>query len=437
MSASVCRPTRVEVDLDAVVANFREIRRFARGSDVWPVVKADAYGHGAARVVRALRREPLAGFCVATATEGREVRTAGASQPVLVMGGLWEGGAVDAFGLVVEYGLSGTVQDLATAERLAEASREQAIGPASVWLKIDTGMGRLGALPTHAVELAAAVYDDPALSLDGLFSNLATADSTGDTDGAAYVDEQLEAWRRVCAALEREGLLPRHRTLANSAGALQHPGTREHDSCTGIRPGLALYGATLNSGADPVELRPAMRLVSALGAVRDLPDGAYVGYDLTWRAARDTRVGVLPVGYHDGVPRALSNQGHVMVRGRRAPIIGRISMDLTLVDVTDVPGAREGDEVVLFGPAARAAEPESRDSQFAAMLEATMSAVEAAPGSGNRHLHGGIGVEEMAAAAGTIPHEILCRVGARVPRVYRDDDRAEASAAAGSGDAHR
>lgn len=424
---SGCRPTRADIDLGAIVANFRALRRHVGRRDVWPVVKADAYGHGAAQVARALAKEPVAGFCVATASEGRELRQAGVSQPVLVMAGLWPGGDVDAFDTAVEYGLSAAIQDAAGAARLSRAARGQRAGPASVHLKVDTGMGRLGVEPARVVELAGSIDDDAALSLDGLLSNLATADSLQEgIAGHQAVADQAYAFEEICQALQREELLPAHRTLANSAGSLHHPVTWDDAAFTGVRPGLALYGASLTPGRDPLELRPAMRLLTELVAVRNLPEGAAIGYGLSFRTHRPTRVGVLPVGYHDGYPRSLSNVGQVWLRDRRVPVLGRISMDLTLVDVTDVPAAEAGDQVVLFGASASRRAHETRDARFASTLEATLAALETEPASDSSALRRPVSVEDIAAWADSIPHEILSRIGCRVPRHHAGPGDGEA-----------
>ena len=440
MSVSRCRPTWVEIDLGACVHNLRRIRERVSRREIWPVVKADAYGHGAVRVAQVLTREQVAGFCVATATEGRELRQNGIAAPILVMAGLSPGGRDDPFEMVVEYGLTAAVPDATTAERLAEAAHRLAIGPAAVHLKIDTGMGRIGVSTDQAVSLAAALRAEPALSFDGLFSNLATADSyRHDDPGAALVPAQIEQFRQVCRALEAESNLPTVRTLANSAGTCHHPSSWDNMAFTGVRPGLAIYGATLTPDAPCLALRPAMRWMTQIASVRRLPEGATVGYGCLTVLRRPSRIAVLPLGYHDGLPRALGAGAEVLVRGRRAPLIGRISMDLTLVDVTDVSAAAPGDPVVLFGAAPGSGEEGGgRDSIYADTLAAAVGAVvdgpNAVPHDGQDGAAGRAAsrfspptVEEVAAWAETIPHEILSRVASRVPRQYVDSAATETS----------
>lgn len=434
MGVSACRPTRAEIDLGACVANLRRLRRQVGGKEVWPVVKADAYGHGAVEVARALAAERIAGFCVATASEGRELRHAGIERPILVLSGVASGSAGDGGRIVVEYGLSCAVQDGEGADTLAQASRAAGVGPVSVHLKVDTGMGRFGAVPGEVIELAERVDDEPTLSLDGVFSNLATGDSfEPDDPGAPFARAQAALFVEVCEALQEAGHLPPHRTLANSAAILHHTESWQHEMLSGVRPGLAIYGATLTPGHSPIELQPAMRLRTQITAIRSLPKGVTVGYGMAATTYRPSRIAVLPLGYHDGLPRSLSNRGWVFLRGRRAPIIGRISMDLTLVDVTDFTSAQVGDEVVLFGAGDNAVpDQQERETGYAATLATALGAVEgevddAAHGRA-RPGRGVVRVEEVAAWADTIAHEILSRVGTRVPRVYANAESISADA---------
>ncbi|NKB87356.1 MAG: alanine racemase [Acidobacteria bacterium] len=427
MAVGRCRPTWLDVDLGACVHNLRQILERIRPRDVWPVVKADAYGHGAVRVAQALAREKVAGFCVATASEGRELRQNGISEPILVMATLTAGGTENPFEMVVEYGLSAAVPDATTASNLAEAARAMRVGPASVHLKIDTGMGRLGVSTDQAVGLAAAMRADPALAFDGLFSNLATADEYEEgATGKAFVSAQVDAFRHICAALGEEGNLPRIRTLANSAAVSHHPAAWEGMEFTGVRPGLAIYGASLTPDRPRLALRAAARWCTSISAVRRMPEGSTVGYGCDAVLARPSRIAVLPLGYHDGLPRSVGRNAEVLVRGRRVSLIGRISMDLALADVTDVSAAAAGDEVTIFGAAS--AESESVGRRESVYADTLATAVGASDGS-RETLKPEVNprrttpsVEEYAAWAGTIPHEILSRVGTRVPRRYTEPE---------------
>jgi alanine racemase len=443
--SSSCRPTVAEIDLGACVHNLRWLRDKVGAIDIWPVVKADAYGHGAVAVATALRAERVAGFCVATASEGRQLRLAGIEQPVLVMVAPSASAPEDGFRMVLEYGLAVGIQDATAGARLADTARELGLGPASVHLKVDTGMGRLGIAPDQVTHLARALADEPTLSFDGIFSNLASADSVADADpGRDFVRQQIEIFDQVCAVLEQEGILPPHRTLANSAGVMHHPESWQGPTFTGVRPGLAIYGASLTPGRGIVDLRPAMRLVTGIMAIRDLPKGVTVGYGMTATTCKDTRVAVLPLGYHDGLPRALSNCGWVSLAGRRAPIIGRVSMDLTLIDLTDVPDARVDDEVIVFGsatgcvrdmPGAAKSGSKGYSDTLAIALSATDELADEADDEIDDEIDGEadvaagmvpteadgpayVSVEEVSEWAQTIPHEVLSRIGSRVPRCY-------------------
>ena len=426
---SSCRPTVAEIDLATCVHNLRRLRDKVGAIDIWPVVKADAYGHGATAVAAALCAERVAGFCVATASEGRQLRQAGIETPILVMAGLAASTPEDAFRMVVEYGLAAGIQDASTGAQLADIAGELGIGPASVHLKVDTGMGRLGIVPDQVTHLARALADEPTLSFDGLFSNLASGDSFLDSDpGFDFARQQIDIFDQICAVLEQDDILPANRTLANSASLMHHPELWQGPTYTGVRPGLAIYGASLTPGKGIADLHPAMRLVTAITAIRHLPKGVTVGYGMTATTYRNTRVAALPLGYHDGIPRALSNRGWVSVAGQRAPIIGRISMDLTLVDVTDVSAARVGDEVVVFGTVdpALVVDEEVKAEGYSDTLAAAVAAADEADTTPvavpDAETAACISVEEVAEWAGTIPHEILCRVGSRVPRRYSRTD---------------
>jgi alanine racemase len=222
----------------------------------------------------------------------------------------------------------------------------------------------------------------PELELDGLMTHFASAESSSES-----VEAQLDLFERATRTLAARGLVPRRRHAANTAAVIGSPRAR----LDLVRPGIGLFGMAPGVSA-PVALRPVMRVRTEIIALRTLPAGAGVGYGATWTAARESRVATVPMGYGDGLPRSLSNRGHVLVRGRRAPIAGTISMDMTSVDVTDVPGAAIGDEVVVLG------------SQRGPLGEDTLSA------------------EEIAARAGTIAWEILTGISRRVPRFYREGD---------------
>ena len=392
--ASELRPTWVEIDLDALARNYQRVRELVEPRRVWCVVKADAYGHGAVPVGRRLAAEGADAFAVATVDEGIELRMAEIGGAVLVMAGiepLHVADAAEIASAAVRNDLDVAVWTLQAAKALADAARGADESPCRVHLKADTGMGRLGVRvdedPAAAVDLAADIAALDGIDLVGVFSNLAAADAAPDDPRSEHNVVQVERFARLCRALDARRLLPPGRHLSNSAAILQHTGAWDADWCTGVRPGIALLGAR-SFGADVTfELEPVMTWHSAITAVRDLPKGWPIGYGGHRRAERDCTIAVVPVGYHDGFPRALSDDAEVLVGGRRAQVVGAISMDLTLVDITGIPGVKVGSPVVLLG---------SGDDPDVVPIR----------------------VEEMAHRAGSIAHEVLCRIGSRVPQRF-------------------
>lgn len=369
------RPTWADIDLDALGANFNAVRRtVGPGVKLMGVVKADAYGHGAAECARRLAAEGADWFGVASPEEGLELRRAGVSQPVLCFGGFWEGQAEVCVGerlVPVVYR-----PDMAAA--LDEAARTAGV-VADMHVKIDTGMGRLGVRYDEAAEFASKLREFKNVRVGGLMTHFAVAD---EPDRDCFTADQLTRYKDALEAFRASGHAPTLEHLANSAATFAHPETRGNM----VRPGGVLYGLwrdVLPRGSENPGLRPVMSVHSRVALLKRVHRGESLGYGCTFEASRETLVATLPVGYHDGYARALSNRGRVLVRGRFAPVVGRVSMDLTLIDVTDVPGARVGDRVTLFGT----------DGQLS------------------------IPAEDLAKTAGTISYEITCGVK-RMPRRY-------------------
>ncbi len=361
------RPTRAEIDLDAIAANFRAIRAAAE-RPVLAVVKCDAYGHGVLPVARRLAEEGVHGFGVALAEEGLELRAAGLEQMVLVMNGVYG----NAHGEVLEAGLSPVVYRLEEVERFAEAAGSDF----GIHLKIDTGMHRLGVPMAELDRFLDGFAEIAGARIEGVMTHLATAE-----DDDALTTRQLDAFDDALARIRARGHDPRWCHAANSAATLRHPRAR-YDL---VRTGGALWGHPgYDSAAAPIAVRGAMRLRTEIVSLRTIEAGEIVGYCGTFRAERQSRIAALPVGYGDGLVRFQSNRGHVLIRGQRCPIAGNISMDLTSVDVTDLPEVAIGDEAVLLGEQGGAT----------------------------------IRVEEVAEACGTIPYEIFTAVSRRVPRFY-------------------
>ena len=367
------RRTRVEIDLGAVISNARTVRRIA-GTEVYAVVKADGYGHGAVAVAQALEKARAAsGFAVSLVEEGVALREAGIASPVLVMGPSQHGGEDE----MVAAGLTpivGSEEDLAALASVAKR-RARSI---EAHLKVDTGMGRLGIPIDRAGDLAARAGRE-GVQLVGLMTHFACADSDDPADMSSLTRDQLRRFGEADRAVIAAGAPVRVRHVANSSGALLFPEAR-FDL---VRTGIAIYGnGRWPAGAERTQ---AMRLVTEVAQLRDLPTGSSVGYGATWRAERPTRVAVLPLGYADGLPRRASGHAQAALRGVRAPLIGIISMDIAIADVTDVPGVAVGDAVVLLG----------RASDNASITTA-----------------------EYAAWTGLIEYEVTCGMSKRVPRVY-------------------
>ncbi|MGE0786000.1 MAG: alanine racemase [Sandaracinaceae bacterium] len=360
------RPTRAEIDLDRLAHNASVVRRIAGRAKLAAVVKADAYGHGLETIAARLVEVGVDGFAVALAEEGLALRAIGVKQPILVMNGVYDG----AHREVVRHGLTPVVYDLGDVARFCEQAEPGR--PVSVHLKVDTGMGRLGVRADELERFADALVR-PELSVEGLMTHLASAEDDPEATRA-----QLAELARTKALLAARGVTPSITHAANTAATLGHPEAR-FDL---VRVGLALYGAR-PVAHDPIDLRPVMRVVSSVARVASIGVGETVGYGRTWTARRPSRVATLAIGYGDGLMRHLSDRGEVLIRGHRCPIVGRVSMDLTGVDVTDLPVCERGDEAVIIG----------------------------AQGDDE------IRPEEVAARAGTIAYEVMTSIAPRVPRV--------------------
>ncbi len=323
----------VEVDHGAIRANLAALRARAPGSEVIAVVKANAYGHGDVAVARTLVAAGTERLAVATVDEALRLREAGIAAPILV---LWGVGPPEA-SIVAQLGLEPIVSDGRTTDLLEAAAGTGSIG---VHLKVDTGLGRQGATPDEAIGLATRIAASRRLELVGTMSHLAVA---GEDD--AYTDVQLMRLARVVDAIRSAGIDP-GLVHVNATGGLLAGGSSE---ARAIRPGLGLYGLQPAWAEVSAGLRPALSLKALPLRIFDLPAGEAIGYGLRFRASRDTRIATLGIGYGDGWPRSHANNGSALVRGRRAPIVGAISMDGLTVDVGEVPGVTYGDEFVLIG----------------------------------------------------------------------------------------
>jgi alanine racemase len=368
------RPTVACIDASALRSNFAAIRAaVSPQAAMLAVVKADGYGHDARLVAPIFAAAGAALFGVATVDEGIAIRQAGITQPVLVLAGA----PVDAVDAVLEHDLQVAMIDAHMARAFARVLGDRRV---RVHLKIDTGMSRLGVPPAGLGEVVDVLAQAPTLMVEGVFSHLADADDCH----TPFADAQLRLFNEGVTALARAGIRPRWIHLANSVASLTRPDM--HFNL--VRPGIALYGVTPAAALATTELRPVMSLRTRIWQLKSVPAECAVSYGQTFMTHRPTRIAVLPIGYADGYGRALSNKGQVLIRGRRAPIIGRVCMDLTLVDVTDIPAVEPNDPVVLWG------------SDGAASLS----------------------VSEVGAWQDSIGYEVLTRLGKRVPRWLMEGD---------------
>lgn len=371
------RPTFAEIDLSALRHNFKVIRSsIPRSTEILAVVKADAYGHGFMDISRELEHLGVNVFGVAFLAEGIQLRKSGIDKPVLLLGGVYPGQERKCIG----YNLSTVVFTMEQAHSLNQAAGKL-FRKAQVHLKTDTGMGRLGIPYSDVPVFLKEMRKLPHIALEGIISHFASADEL-DESGRHFTRIQAERFAWVIAETRTARYTPRYIHIANSAGAL----LRDIPGCNLIRPGIALYGALPSPDFQgKLNLKPVMRLKSRIAMLKWVEAGTTISYARRFTAGNRTLIASVPAGYADGYPRSLTNRGAALVRGQRAAVTGTVCMDWIMLDVTGIADVTVGDEVILIG----------------------------ADTSGNS-----IAVEELAAAAGTIPYEIFCGISKRVPRVY-------------------
>ena len=349
------RPTRAEIDTKAFSRNIDAIlRRLPQYSRLIAVLKANAYGHGAIELARQCRPDRVAMIATALLEESLELRAAGIELPLLVLGPLKGEHIPIALDHQIRIGVVGP-------EELEAACRVARDRDVAIHLKLDSGMGRMGVTEAELPRAVEMIRSTPRLKVEAVYTHFANADEPEDS----FTEKQIAKFREMAKAIPA----PLHH-LANSAATLR--GLVEPRDYA--RVGIALFGVGEN-------LEPVMRWRTEIMRLKDLPAGHAIGYGTTFHTKRPSRIATLPVGYADGYDRRLSNNADVIVRGTRAPVVGRVSMDLVTIDVTDIPGAAFGDEAILLG--------------------------------------GDITADELAKRTGTIPYEVFCRISHRVPRVYR------------------
>ena len=369
------RPTFCFIDLEALRWNFQQAKKkVGPGVKILSVVKANAYGHGDCEVAKTLEEEGSDAFGVATVEEGIELRKGGVQSPIVILAGVYPGQLDE----LLQNNLTPVVSESETLPRLEAMVRRRGIS-LKFHLEVDTGMGRIGLLASEIDSWLPKLGKLEALKIEGVMSHFSQMENVA----LDYTKKQWESFRHVIQRLHSEGHHPPFIHLAKSAGVIRFPSA--HFSM--VRPGLMLYGIYPSPEmAREVTLKPVLSWKTRILQLKRVPKGSSISYGQTFVTERESLIATLPVGYADGYQRLLSNRGAVLVRGKRAPIVGRVCMDLTMVDVTDIRGVQQGDEVVLLGNQG----------------EGTISA------------------DEMAQWAETISYEILTSISFRVPRLYHN-----------------
>jgi alanine racemase len=367
------RPTSAIIDTEALRFNYRQLRKVISGTTkVMAIVKANAYGHGDVEVASVLEAMGCEFFGVAIAEEGLKLRQGGIKNPIVVLGGAYPNQIKDVIGL----GLTPVVFDLDTARLINEEAKKSG-SPQKIHVKIDTGMGRLGLLPDQVEPFFARLRELKGLRVEAVLSHFVESES----EDKEYSKHQLGLFLRTVETIKALGVSPVYIDMANSAAAVDYAASR----LDLIRPGIMLYGSSPSARfREKIELKPVMQLKTRVLHVKSVGPGFSVSYGRTFVTTRPSVIATLPIGYGDGLPRRLSGAGEALVNGRRAPLIGRVCMDLTMCDVTDIPNVGPGTEVVLIG--------RQGDSEITA--------------------------DEVAAKTNTISYEIFCNISSRVPRIY-------------------
>lgn len=367
--------TYITIDLEAFRQNILNIYAFSNVPMI-AVIKTDGYGHGAVRLAKELEQFSFVwGYAVATIEEAVELREAGLKKRILILGYVFP----EAYETVIQNQITPTVFDTESAELLNREAQKQG-KKIPVHIKVDTGMARIG-LPAakEGIETVKKIAALGYLTIEGIFTHLAKADEWDH----APAQQQIDRFKAFCGELERDGIVVPLKHCANSAGILEF----ESAKMDLMRAGIIIYGLVPSDEvpADTVALKPVLSWKSAVTYVKTLPAGVPVSYGGTYITSGETKVATIPVGYGDGYPRLLSNHGAVLIRGKRAPIIGRVCMDQFMVDVTKIEGVRRGDTVILIGS--------DQEEE--------------------------IRIEELAKLCGTIHYEIACNINKRVPRIYQ------------------
>ena len=372
------RPTWTEINLDNLAFNLKSVKNFVgKNYKYMAVVKADAYGHGAIECAKLLEGEGVDWFGVALPEEGIALRKAGIRKLILCLGGFWNGQEK----YLLNYNLTPVISQIEKARIYNSLARERGT-IANIHIKVDTGMGRIGVRHDEFADFAGKLTELTNLRVEGLMTHFAAADNLSEND---FTNEQIRRFYAALNILKEKGFSPVYNDLANSPGAVAHEKGRGNM----VRLGGVLYGLggdVLPKEINKPELKPVMSLYSRITNLKTVPKGESLGYSRTFVTERNSLIATIPIGYQDGYTRKLSNCGQVIVKGVFVPVVGRISMDWTIIDVTDVPGVQLDDKVILIGEQ-----------------------------SGTK-----VSAEDLAAKTGTISYEITCGIDRRVRRIYVD-----------------
>ncbi len=332
-------PNAVRIDLSSLAFNLGQVKKLIRpGVKIMGIVKSDAYGHGLAEVSAVLESNGVYSLGAAFLHEALELRQKGIRIPVVILCGIKSTEEAEA---VIEGNLTPVVFDLPSAAILAGAAAKRS-KTAGVLVKIDTGMGRLGVPCRQAVTFIKEIMRLPGLKIEGLMSHLSSADE----EDSAFTDFQIANFRNAVDAARAEGIGLQLNTLANSAGIMAHEGS----FFDMVRPGIMLYGGLPSPGFSvPVLLKPVMSLTGKIIQIREMPDGTPLSYGRRYNTQGDKKIAVVSAGYGDGIPRALTNKGKAIIRGKKADIVGSVCMNLTLCDITGIKDAAPGDDAVFLG----------------------------------------------------------------------------------------
>ncbi|NIO12229.1 MAG: alanine racemase [Deltaproteobacteria bacterium] len=368
------RPTVCLIDLGALRWNHRQVRsKVGSNVKILSVVKANAYGHGACEAAAALEDEGTDGFGTATVEEAIELRDHGIRSPIVILAGVYP----DQYEEIEKYDLTPVICDLEVLRKLKKRAAKRK-KPLNFHLKVDTGMGRIGLLAKDAAYWIPELNDLGMLQLEGVLSHFSRAENVSHR----HTRKQLDSFAQVLRQVQNGGHQPRYVHLSNSAAIV----TLSEAHFTMVRPGLMLYGIYPSPEmANETSLKPVLTWKTFIHQLKKVPKGFSISYGQTFTTKRESLIATLPLGYADGYKRSLSNRGAVLVRGQRAPIVGTVCMDLTMVDVTDIRGVIQGDEVVLLG----------------------------------RQQENVISADEMASWSDTISYEVLTSISARVPRIHK------------------